>query len=110
MPSSHRAGSTPSMVSFDSGLDEYDDQLTTLMEDFVRATQLQISLKKRIDVVLTQRETAARTQEDTARLQWEQAQEKRQKLVEANTLLRLKMEQTESTGNTSREKDAEEDT
>jgi len=97
-------------MSFDdSGVDEYDDQLATLMEDFICATQLQISLKKRIDIVMKQRESAVRAQEEKARMQWEETQEKRQKLVEANRLLRLKMEQTESTGYSAREKDTEED-
>ena len=109
MPISRPAGSTPSIVSFDSGVDQYDDQLTTLMEDFVRATQLQISLKKRIGIVMSQREGAARAQEEKARMQLEEAQEKRQQLLEANRLLRLKMEQTESTGNTAPERDTEGD-
>lgn len=80
---------------------DYEDQLTTLMEDYVRATQLQISLRKRIEVLMKEREEAAKVQEEMIRLQWEDAKSKTQKLAEANELLKLKMRQTNSLESTS---------
>lgn len=80
---------------------DYEDQLTTLMEDYVRMTQLQLSLRKRIETLMNEREEAAKAQEETARLQWEDAKSKTQKLGDANELLKLKMRRTNSLGLTS---------
>lgn len=80
---------------------DYEDQLTALMEDYVRMTQLQLSLRKRIETLMNEREEAAKAQEETARLQWEDAKSKTQKLGDANELLKLKMRRTNSLGLTS---------
>ena len=85
------------MVSFNEA-DLQDGQLSSLMEDYARATQLQISLRKRIEVLMKERENVAKAREDTARLQLEDAQSKNRKTMESNELWRMKMKQMESMG------------
>lgn len=97
MSNARFAGSIPSMVSMNEA-DQQDDQLSSLMEDYARATQLQISLRKRITVLMKEREIAAEVQEEAARMQLEEAQSKNREMMESNELLRMKMKQLELMG------------
>ncbi|PVF92416.1 hypothetical protein CPB86DRAFT_819640 [Serendipita vermifera] len=60
---------TTSNVIQDGALEE-DTDLATLVEDFMRATQLQISLKQHIDSLLEKKAREAAEQEEKARLAW----------------------------------------
>jgi hypothetical protein len=96
------SGSIPSMVSSNEA-DQQDDELSSLMDDYARATQLQISLRKRIDVLMKEREIAAQAQEEAARAQLEEALSKNRKMMENNLILRMKMKQMEQMGEPARD-------
>ncbi|PVF92529.1 hypothetical protein CPB86DRAFT_681398, partial [Serendipita vermifera] len=68
-----------------------DADLATLVEDFMRATQLQISLNQRIDNLLEKKAKEAAEQEEKARLAWMTSQTKTRALQENTRSLREKM-------------------
>ena len=72
-----------------------DDQLETLMEDYIHATRLQQSLKKRVNALMRQKETEAARKEDEARKALLEAHEETQRLMRENQLLKEKMKQLE---------------
>lgn len=75
-----------------------NDQLASLMEDYVRATQLQISLKKRIDALLKERSRKAKEEEEAAKRAFEDALAKTRKMQVANVLIIEKMKQAQGMG------------
>jgi hypothetical protein len=93
--SSHSFGAIPIRPRRDS-LDIDDDALNTLMEDYIRVSHLQISLKKRINSVLKRREEVAKDKEREAYESWVQSQEQTQTLQGEITALKEKMKKIES--------------
>ncbi|KAG8816943.1 hypothetical protein FRC17_000125 [Serendipita sp. 399] len=76
-------------------LDEQDATLEALMEDYIRATELQKSLKKRIEAVIKEKEERVKDEEEVARVALKQAEEKTARLMEANRTLKEKMRRVE---------------
>ncbi|KAG8809827.1 hypothetical protein FRB91_004262 [Serendipita sp. 411] len=68
-----------------------DETLEALMEDYIRATELQLSLKKRIDAVIKVKEEQAEQEEESARIALEAAELKTARLREANQLFKERM-------------------
>jgi chromosome segregation ATPase len=93
--SSHSFGAIPIRPRRDS-LDMDDDALNTLMEDYIRVSHLQISLKKRINSVLKRREEVSKDKEREAYESWVQSQEQTQTLQGEITVLKEKMKKIES--------------
>ncbi|PVF92415.1 hypothetical protein CPB86DRAFT_830003 [Serendipita vermifera] len=82
---------------------EDDGELSQLVEDFMRATQLQISLKQRIESYLEKKEKEAEEQEEKARLLWVASQANNKARHSRANLLREKMKQAESMGKPNKE-------
>ncbi|KAG8816941.1 hypothetical protein FRC17_000123 [Serendipita sp. 399] len=72
-------------------LDEQDAVLEALMEDYIRATELQKSLKKRIKAAMKEKEEKAKQEEEVARLLLIQAEEKTARVRRLNQQLQYKM-------------------
>jgi hypothetical protein len=85
----------PASVHGHSSTSNFDAQLASLMEDYLHATQLQNSLKKRIKQLLKEREVEARRKEDEAREALRRAEEERQTAESASILMKEKMKQAE---------------
>jgi hypothetical protein len=65
------------------------------MEDYLHATRLQNSLKKRIKQLLKEREVEAKKKEDEAREALRKAEEERKAMENASVLMKEKMKQAE---------------
>ncbi|KAG8824180.1 hypothetical protein FRC17_009165 [Serendipita sp. 399] len=76
-------------------LDEQDAVLEALMEDYIRATELQKSLKKRIEAAMKEKEEKAKQEEEVARLLLIQAEEKTARVRKLNQQLQDKMGRAE---------------
>jgi hypothetical protein len=85
----------PANTDGQRGTGNLDTQLASLMEDYLHATRLQNSLKKRIKQLLKEREVEARRKEDEAREALHKAEEERKAMENASALMKEKMKQAE---------------
>ncbi|CAG8771163.1 14070_t:CDS:1, partial [Acaulospora colombiana] len=79
-----------------ASVDVDDDALNTLMEDYIRVTHLQQSLKKKIKAALKRREEVAKEKEQQAYESWLQSQAERQALKKESISLKEKMKKVQS--------------
>lgn len=91
--------SIPSIVSLKVPT-EQDDELPTLIENYVRITQVQVSLKERIERLMKEREDAAKAQEVSVQGQLRDAQAKRFSLSITHERLKERMTQANVTTKT----------
>ncbi|KAG8845646.1 hypothetical protein FRB91_001596 [Serendipita sp. 411] len=76
-------------------LEDKDATLEALMEDYTRATELQLSLKKRIEAAIREKEDQAEQEEEHARLVLLEAERRTARLKDANKLLKERMRKVE---------------
>jgi hypothetical protein len=95
--------STPYIRGGDSLEDDAD--LMKLMEDFMRATELQISLKRRIESFLEKKKIEAQAKEEEARLVWMNSQARSRAIQESVEHLKDKMKLAEDLGRSGGQKD-----
>jgi hypothetical protein len=88
--------STPEIIQGDS-LEE-DADLAKLVEDFMGATRLQISLRQRIESSLEKKAKEAQEQEEKARVAWVTSQARTRAIQESTDRLRGKMKLAEDAG------------
>jgi hypothetical protein len=82
-------------ASKDETTSSVDAQLASLMEDYVRTTQLQNSLKKRIRDILKEKEAEARKREDEAREALRKAEQEAQDMERAVMMAGEEMKEVE---------------
>jgi hypothetical protein len=75
---------------------EADTRLAKLMEDFVRAAQLQFSLKQQIEDFLAQKELELKVQEEQAKVQWMNSQENTRAFQNSAKILKQKINRVEN--------------
>jgi hypothetical protein len=88
----------PSPSTPESASVEEDADLAKLIEDFMGATRLQISLRQRIESFLEKKAKEAQAQEEKARLAWAISQAKTRAIQESTYRLREKMKLAEHAG------------
>ncbi|KAG8774508.1 CSN-associated deubiquitinating enzyme Ubp12 [Serendipita sp. 397] len=76
-------------------LGDKDETLEVLVEDYIRATELQRSLKNRIEAVMREKEDKAKQDEEITRLASQAAEQETVRLLEANRLLKERMRRAE---------------
>jgi hypothetical protein len=88
--------SIPDITPRDSLEDDID--LAELVEDFMRVTELQISLKKRIESALEKKAKDAEEEEEKARLCWVKSQAKTRAIRESSQRLKEKIDSAQNPG------------
>ncbi|KAG8754523.1 hypothetical protein FRC14_004998 [Serendipita sp. 396] len=81
---------TPPMHAIQA-LGDKDETLEALMEDYIRASELQLSLKRRIEAAMREKEERAKQEEEIAMAVLRAAEQKRVQLREANRILKERM-------------------
>jgi hypothetical protein len=75
---------------------EADTRLAKLMEDFVRAAQLQFSLKQQIEDFLAEKELELKDQEEQAKAHWLNSQENTRAFQNSAKILKQKINRVEN--------------